>query len=170
MSILVCSKNRSSVLAASKVLVSSPPSPSPSSSSFSDSSAPKGLAALVSPNVEETLGDAKLDFPEAADPNPPPIPLNPVALGAAVKGLADLKTDDVDDPRVPNGDFSEPANPPSADPANAELEAGLSSVLAGDSVENGDLAPASLAKGESTALAKALAEKSWNMIGQSKIE
>jgi hypothetical protein len=127
------------------------------------------LAALVSPNVEETLGDAKLVLPAgAADPNPPPIPPKPVALGAAEKGLADLKTDDVDDPRVPNGDFSEPANPPSADPEKAELEAGLSSVVAGVSVENGDLAPASLANGESAALAKALAEKSWSMISRSK--
>lgn len=116
----------------------------------------------------ETLGDAKLVMPAgAADPNPPPIPPKPVALGAAVNGLADLKTDDVDDPRVPNGDFSEPANPPSADPENAELEAGLSSVVAGDSVENGDLATASLANGESAALAKALAEKSWNIVSQS---
>jgi hypothetical protein len=107
------------------------------------------------------LGDAKLVLPAgAADPNPPPIPPNPTALGVAEKGLADLKTDDVVDPRVPNGDFSEPANPPNADPANAELEAGLSSVVAGESVENGDLAPASLANGESAALAKALAEKS----------
>lgn len=114
------------------------------------------------------MGDAKLVMPAgAADPNPPPIPPKPVALGAAVNGLADLKTDDVDDPRVPNGDFSEPANPPSADPENAELEAGLSSVVAGDSVENGDLATASLANGESAALAKALAEKSWNIVSQS---
>lgn len=138
------------------MLVSS--SPSPSSSSFSDSSAPNGLV-LVSPNVEETFGEAKLVFP-AADANPPPIPPNPVVLGAAAKGLGDLKTEDVDAPRVPNGDFSEPANPPSADPANAELGPGFSVVL-GASVDEGDFAPASLANGESAAaLAKALAEKS----------
>lgn len=140
------------------MLVSS--SPSPSSSSFSDSSAPNGLD-LVSPNVEETFGEAKLVFP-AADANPPPIPPNPVVLGAAAKGLADLNTDDVDAPSVPKGDFSEPANPPSADPANAELDAGLS-VVPGVSVDEGGFTPASLANGESAAaLAKALAEKSWN--------
>lgn len=156
-SLLVCSKNRSSVLAASNVLVSS--SPSFSSSSFSDSSAPKGLA-LVSPKVEVTLGDAKLVLPVAADPNPPPIPPKPVLLGAAEKGLADLKTDDVDAPRVPNGDFSVPANPPNADPAKAEPEV-VFSLLVGASADNGDLAPASLANGESAAaLAKALVEKS----------
>lgn len=156
--ILVCSKKRSSVLAASNVLVSS--SPSPSSSSFSDSSAPRGLV-LVSPKVEETLGDAKLVLlAAAADPNPPATPPNPVVPEAAEKGLADLKTEDVDAPRVPNGDFSEPAKPPNADPANAELEAGLS-ALAGVSADNGDFAPASFANGESAAaLAKALVEKS----------
>lgn len=139
------------------MLVSS--SPSPSSSSFSDSSAPRGLD-LVSPKVEETLGDAKLVLLAAADPNPPAIPPNPVVPEAAEKGLADLKTEDVDAPRVPNGDFSEPAKPPNADPANAELEAGLS-ASAGVSADNGDFAPASFANGESAAaLAKALVEKS----------
>lgn len=132
-----------------------PSSSSPLSlSSPSESSAPKALA-LVPPKVAGALLDAKLVKPPglAAAAKPPPTPENPLPMEPnpeVVEGeakplvplVAGLKTEGVEAPSEPNGEFSEPANAARLEEANAEVDAGLSAESLLDPREANGEAPA----------------------------
>lgn len=66
--------------------------------------------------------DAKLRRPPdfAAAENPPPTPENPLPKEPNPEEAAGLNTEGVVAPRLPKGDFSDPANPARLDEANAE--------------------------------------------------
>lgn len=135
-------------------------------SGSSDFSADPALSASVSlvslgSGVSSSLRvtavlDAKLVRPPglAAAEKPPPTPENPLPREPKPVGVADLKTDGVEAPRVPNGDFSDPANPARLDDANAEAE-----VFSEDSSVDAAFFPNEVNGESPTAFANALPAK-----------